>query len=96
MMNNISNDFSVVTIKRDDIACVIFMRHYKIPDDLAFNRASFICNEMMQVIADEMSEIYFEDNVYVDFNTWLLTAWNNLNLNETTCLDVPGGFQVGA
>lgn len=84
-MSNLLEDFNVVTVRRDDIACIIFIGRDKMNDDVAFDRAMFIGGDVMQMIADEMSSMYFEtDKKYIstEFNEWVIGAWENLNLDD--------------
>jgi hypothetical protein len=84
-MSNLLEDFAVVTVRRDDIACCIFMRRDKMDDDAAFDRARFIGGDVMQMIADEMASMYFETDkrdISTEFSEWVTGAWENLNLDE--------------
>jgi hypothetical protein len=84
-MSNLLEDFAVVTVRRDDIACCIFMRRDKMDDEAAFNRARFIGGDVMQMIADEMASMYFEtDAKYFtsEFSEWVIGAWMNLNFDD--------------
>lgn len=84
-MTNLLEDFNVVTVRRDDIACCVFIGRDKMDDDAAFCRARFIGGDVMQMIADEMASMYFETDkrdISTEFSEWVIGAWENLNLDE--------------
>ena len=84
-MSNLLEDFAVVTVRRDDIAHVIFINRDSMEDGVAFNRAEMIPNDIMQMIADRMMSLYFdtdERDFNTDYNVWVQTAWDELNLDE--------------
>lgn len=84
-MSNLVENFAVVTVRRDDIACIIFIGRDGMNDKAAFDRAGFIGGDVMQMIADEMATMYFESDsrdFTTNFHEWVIEAWENLNLDE--------------
>jgi hypothetical protein len=90
-MSNLSEDFEVITIRREDIAYIIFRGRDEMDLDNALAKAELLSSEVMQMIATRMGELYFEDELYVDFRWWVITAWDELDLDKLNLpLDTTG------
>jgi hypothetical protein len=82
-MSDLTKDFPVITVRREDIAYAIFKDRDELDDATAFNRASCIDGEVMQMIADEMASLYFDvERRYDEFNEWVQDAWKELHLDD--------------
>lgn len=90
-MSNLSEDFEVVTVRREDIAYIIFEGRDEMDLDNALAKAELLSSEVMQMIAILMGELYFEDKLDVDFRWWVITAWDELDLDKLNLpLDTTG------
>jgi hypothetical protein len=82
-MSDLNEDFMVITVRREDIAYAIFRDRDELDDTTAFNRASIIDHDTMQMIADEMASLYFDlERRYDEYNEWIQDAWDELHLDE--------------
>ena len=75
-VDRLQKDFSVVTIRREDLAYIIYF-----DCNNRMEMASKHSDEFMKLLATRMGEYYFNDEPTGSFREWVKYAWNIMQLD---------------